>query len=97
MLRWIAAFVLSGLAGLMGVLGVLLPTHRYDWADEQELRNLPDPDAVLTVLVLCVLGILAASASIAFLSHLERSRMLRWLLLGVTALALMSGGSSASH
>ncbi|MGZ3460136.1 MAG: hypothetical protein ACXU86_16730 [Archangium sp.] len=81
-LRFLAAQALSGLAGFLSVLGVLLPVHEYDWADEPEMKELPNPDAILTVIFLCVLGFLAASASIFLLRRLERSRVLRWVVLG---------------
>jgi uncharacterized BrkB/YihY/UPF0761 family membrane protein len=88
-LRLFAALALSGLAGLLSFLGILLPIHEYDWADEPEMKELLNPDAILTVIVLCVLGFLAASASIILLRRLERSRVLRWVFLGTAGLALV--------
>ena len=80
--------MLSGLAGFLGLLGILLPIHEYDWADEPELKAQLNPDAILTVVVLCGLGGLAAGASIILARHFKGSRVLRWGLLGTAGLAL---------
>lgn len=88
-LRFLAALALSGLAGFLSVLGIIVPIHEYDWADEPEMKELINPDAILTVIVLCLLGFLTASASIILLRRLKGSRVLRWVVMGTAGLALV--------
>ena len=84
----LATLTLSGMAGLLSVMGTLLPIHKYDWSDEPQMRELLNPDAILTVVVLCVLGLLLSGGSILLVRRLECNRIVRWAVLGMASMAL---------
>ncbi len=71
-----AAGVLLVLAWGLGALGLLVPVRPYAWAEEPGLRAQVDPDAVLAVTVLSVLGLGAAIGSLVIARRLERRRLL---------------------
>ena len=83
-----AAVLLVSAWGLL-LPGLLVSVHEYEWADEPELKELVRPEAVLTIIALCVPAFLAAAGSFIFSYQLKGRRWIRWLMLCAAGLALV--------
>lgn len=82
------AMVLLVVSWVLILPGLLVSVHEYDWSDEPELKELVRPEAILTIIALCVPAFLAAASSFIFSYRLKGSRWIRRLMLCAAVFAL---------